>query len=37
MGPVGYDFTALENFHPQECEDAENVQNSLKGIGFAVR
>lgn len=27
MGPAGRDFTTLETFQPQECEDADNVQN----------
>lgn len=30
MGPAGHDFTSLETFHPQECEDAENVQNIFR-------
>ncbi len=38
MGPAGRDFTTLETFHPQECEDAENVQNiTFSGKAAAVK
>lgn len=24
MGPVGHNFSTLENFHPQECEEVKS-------------